>query len=302
MLTQSIGEFRIDRVVESEGAYAPVAFLLPDFDEQVLKRLSAEEWLRPDFLAADNTLIMSFHSFVVRTPTLNILIDTCVGNDKERPSRPDWHRRRSTEFPERLAALGLQPEDIDVVMCTHLHADHVGWNTVLRDGRWVPTFPRARYLFARREYDFWESRHRDALQRGLPALNHGSFADSVLPVVEAGQADFIGSGHDIAPGLRIDETPGHTPGTSVLIAQSGSQRALFTGDVFHTPVQIAVPAWSSRFCEDPKLSASSRSQLLESVCDTDAVIMAAHFPGPTAGRVESEPGGSMRWRCLHCAT
>ena len=109
MLTQSIGEFRIDRVVESEGSYAPVAFLLPDFDEQVLKRLSAEEWLRPDFLAADNTLIMSFHSFVLRTPRHTILIDTCVGNDKERPHRPGWHRQRYA-YLEGLARLGLKPE------------------------------------------------------------------------------------------------------------------------------------------------------------------------------------------------
>lgn len=300
MLTQTLGEVRIDRVLESEGSYGPMAFLLPGFRRDTLTELGADAWLRPDFLTAEDHAVMSFHSFVVRTPKLTILVDTCVGNDKDRPERPNWHRRRSPDYLERLGALGLSPSDIDVVMCTHLHADHVGWNTVLRDGRWVPTFPRARYLFSSTELAHWERLHSEALSNGGAVPNHGSYADSVLPVVEAGQAELIGPGHDIGPGLRIDSLPGHTPGNSVLKVNGGAKRAIFTGDVLHTPVQIAVPNWSSRFCDDPTLSAVSRSRLLEEVCDSGALVMAAHFPGPTAGTVEGAGGGRMRWRCAHC--
>ncbi len=301
MVSQSVGEFRIDRVVESEGPFAPVGSLLPGFDRAALSGTGADSWLRPGFLTEDDTVVMSFHSFVIRAPQLNILVDACVGNDKERPHRPAWNKRRSNDYLDRLSALGLAPEDIDVVMCTHLHADHVGWNTVLRDGRWVPTFPKARYLFSRVELEHWARLHREALAAGSPIPNHGSYADSVLPVVEAGRAELIGPGHDIAPGLRIESLPGHTPGNSVLRATSGSARAVFTGDVLHTPVQVAVPSWSSRFCEDPALSADSRKRLLDEVCDTGTLVMAAHFPSPTAGVVESSSGGGMRFRCLHCA-
>lgn len=301
MVTQTLGEFRVDRVVESEGPFAPVTSLLPGFDRATLSSLGADDWLRPDFLTDDDIVVMSFHSFIVRKSGLTVLVDACVGNDKDRPHRPAWHQRRSTDFMDQFKALGLGPEDIDVVMCTHLHADHVGWNTVLRDGRWIPTFPRARYLFSQEELAHWETLHREALASGAPAPNHGSYADSVLPIVEAGRAELIGPNHDIAPGLRIDALPGHTPGNSVLKLQGAGGRAIFTGDVLHTPVQVAVPEWSSRFCEDPVLSARSRASLLNEVCDSNTLIMAAHFPAPTAGVVESGSSGQMRWRCTHCA-
>jgi glyoxylase-like metal-dependent hydrolase (beta-lactamase superfamily II) len=240
MLTQPLGEFRIDRVLESEGTFAPAKVLMPQFNPVMLAQAEADAWLRPQFLTADDALVMGFQSFVIRTGRLTILIDGCVGNDKERPQRETWHRRRSSAYLDQLTALGLSPDDIDVVMCTHLHADHVGWNTVLKDGRWVPTFPRARYLFSRTEYEFWEAAHRAALAAGGPPTNHGSFADSVLPVVEAGRAELVGDGHEVCAGVRIDAAPGHTPGNSVIAVQSGGQRALLTGDVIHTPVQIAV--------------------------------------------------------------
>lgn len=300
MVTQAFGEFTIDRVVESEGPFAPVSMLLPQFDAGRLAAAGADGWLRPQFLTADDTLVMSFQSFVIRRAGLTILVDGCVGNDKERPNRSSWHRRTSSDYLDRLSALGLSPIDIDVVLCTHLHADHVGWNTVLRDGRWVPTFPRARYLFARTEYDFWERGHRQAVAHGGEAINHGSFADSVLPVVEAGQAELVGDGHELTPGVRIESVPGHTPGNSVIAINGGGRRALLTGDVIHTPIQVAVPEWSSRFCEDPTQSAESRHRLLEHVCGSGTILWPAHFPSPTAGLVEESGGGRMRYRCLGC--
>ena len=300
MVTQTLGEFRIDRVVESEGAFAPASMLMPGFDPAVLAAAQADNWLRPQFLTADDSLVMSFQSFVIRTGRLTVLVDGCVGNDKERPNRESWHRRQSSAYLDQLGALGLSPADIDVVLCTHLHADHVGWNTVLKDGRWVPTFPRARYLFSRTEYDFWERAHREALAAGGPPTNHGSFADSVLPVMEAGRAELVGDGHEVCAGLRIDAAPGHTPGNSVIAVNSGGKRALLTGDVIHTPVQVAVTQWSSRFCEDAAQSAECREGLLRHACDSGTLLFASHFPSPTAGVVESAGGGRMRFRCLGC--
>ena len=300
MVTQALGEIRIDRVVESEGGFAPASVVMPQYDRAVLERDQADAWLRPRFMTADDILIMSFQSFVIRTGSLTILVDGCVGNDKERPRRETWHRRSSTAWLDQLAAIGLSPSDIDVVLCTHLHADHVGWNTVLRDGRWVPTFPRARYLFTRTEYDYWERAHRASLAAGDPPTNHGSFADSVLPVMEAGRAELVGDGHEVCAGVRIEPAPGHTPGNSVISVWGGGQRALITGDVVHTPVQIAVPQWSSRFCEDAEQSAECRERLLRHTCDSGTLLFAAHFPAPTAGWVESAGGGRMRFRCVDC--
>ncbi len=300
MVSQALGEIRIDRVVESEGAFAPASIVMPQFDRKVLERDQADAWLRPRYITDDDVLIMSFQSFVIRSAGLTILVDGCVGNDKERPNRPTWHRRTSTAWLDQLASLGLSPDDIDVVLCTHLHADHVGWNTVLRDGRWVPTFPRAQYLFAKAEYNHWEREHRASLAKGGPLTNHGSFADSVLPVMEAGQAELVGDGHEVCAGVRIEAAPGHTPGNSVISVSSGGQRALITGDVVHTPVQIAVPQWSSKFCEDPQESAQCRERLLRHTCDTGTLLFAAHFPTPTAGWVESSSGGRMRFRCVDC--
>jgi glyoxylase-like metal-dependent hydrolase (beta-lactamase superfamily II) len=294
MSTLAIGAFTIDRVVESEGPFAPAAFILPRFDARVVEQQA--DWLRPDFLDAEDRLVMSFQSHVLRTGRQNILIDACVGDDKERPLRASWHRQRSG-WLQALSRAGLQPEQIDMVCCTHLHADHVGWNTCLRDGRWVPTFPRARYLFARREYAHWEAAHQKAVAEGVALPNHGSFADSVLPVVEAGRALWVDDGHEVDHGVWIEAAPGHTPGNVVLHARSGSAHGLFSGDVLHTPVQLADLTWSSRFCDDPVQSAVTRQRLVDAVADTSTILMPAHFPGAIGGRVVTGHGG-LRWqRC-----
>lgn len=292
MTTLALGAFRIDRVVESQGPFAPASFILPRFDPA---RVDARaSWLRPDYLDAQDRLVMSFHSHVLRTGRLNILIDACVGDDKERPLRPGWHRQRSG-WLQALQRAGLQPEDIHIVCCTHLHADHVGWNTCLRDGRWVPTFPNARYLFARREYAHWEAAHRQAVAAGAELPNHGSFADSVLPVVEAGRALMVDDGHEIDHGVWMEPAPGHTPGNIMLHAHSGAAHGLFCGDVLHTPVQLVDPGWSSRFCADPVQSAVTRHRVVQSVADTDTLVMPAHFPGAVGGRIVGEAAG-LRWR------
>ena len=278
---QLIGDISVTRVVESEGAFAPVDFLLPGFTNELLQ---ANRWLQPSFVDDANRVMMSFHSYVLRTPRHTILVDSCVGNGKERPLRPQWHRQEF-DFLDRLARAGVKPEEIDFVFCTHLHADHIGWNTRLRDGIWVPTFPRARYLFARREYEHWERMHREALAKGEDVPNHGSFSDSVLPVMEAGQADLVESDHQIEDGVHLEAAYGHTPGACMLHARSRDQHGVFAGDVMHTPVQLADPGLSSRFCSDPLQSARSRLTLCERYADTASILFTGHFPSPSAARL-----------------
>ena len=278
---QLIGDIPVARVVEAEGAFAAVDFLLPAFDSSILQK---SPWLKPAFVDEQNRVMMSFHSYVIRTPNHTVFVDGCVGNDKERPLRPVWHRQQG-DFLSRLAAAGVQPEEIDVVFCTHLHADHVGWNTQLRDGRWVPTFPNARYLFSKVEYQHWEREHRAALARGEPAPNHGSFADSVLPVMDARQADLVAGDHEIEAGLQLEPAPGHTPGGCLLHVRNRGAHGIFSGDVIHTPVQLADPGLSSRFCSDPVLSAKTRTKLLERIAGTPSILFTGHFPAPSASKI-----------------
>jgi len=280
MKTIGIGDIRIDRVVESESPLFDPPFLFPDATAEAVER--ERSWLEPHFIdPVSKKLIMSFHSYLVRTPNHTILVDACVGNDKERPHRAFWHRLQ-TPYLSDLAAFGVAPGDVDFVMCTHLHIDHVGWNTRLLDGRWVPTFPNAKYIFARKEYEYWERLHHS---KPAEPVNHGSFADSVLPVVEAGRAVLVEMDHEIDPRLRLAPAPGHTPGNVMINLVSNGTRAVLCGDTIHHAIQMAHPEWSSRFCEDATLSRQTRTRLIEGLADTDTLLLPAHFPNPCAGRV-----------------
>jgi glyoxylase-like metal-dependent hydrolase (beta-lactamase superfamily II) len=288
MRTQAFGGMTIDRVIESEGPFFKLDFLLPEAPPDLLA--ANADWLAPVFVEpASGMLRLSFHAFVIRTRHHTILVDGCIGNDKERPLRPHWHRQKFP-FLERLAAIGVAPEQVDFVLCTHLHADHVGWNTRLRDGRWVPTFPNARYVFAKTEYEYWEREHRAALAAGGEPPNHGSFADSVLPVVEAKRADLVADDHAIDDGVWLEGAAGHTPGTVVIHARGGGKTgresdAVFLGDIIHSAAQFAAPTLSSRFCADAAASRRTRCGLIERFAERDTLILAAHFPTPTAGRI-----------------
>lgn len=283
MKPQQIGAFRVDRVLESESPYFALDFLLPGAPPDLIA--ANADWLKPRFVdPADDRLILAFQSFVLRTGRHTILIDSCTGNDKNRPQRPHWHMQKHP-FLDRMRAIGVAPEAVDFVFCTHLHADHVGWNTTLENGRWVPTFPNARYVFARREYEHWEKAHRETVAAGGEPLSHGSFADSVLPVVEAGRAVFVESDHELETGVHLEPAYGHTPGNCVLHAANNGAHAVFIGDVMHTAAQLANPALSSRFCSDPVESAKTRKALIERHAETDTILLACHFPTPVAGRI-----------------
>jgi len=246
-------------------------------------------WMEPlHYDAASGRIALSMHSWLVRTPRSTILIDGCVGNDKDRPTRPAWHHL-DIPYLERLAQLGVAPEQVDYVMCTHLHADHVGWNTRLLDGRWVPTFPNAKYVISRKDHDDWVER----LAAAGEAKGHHmqSFVDSVLPVVEAGQALLVDDGFELDGALTVEPAPGHTPHHVAIWLRSGASRGVFTGDVIHHPIQVYHPQWSCMGCEDPDVATATRLRVLHDCAEHGALLLPGHFMAPHAARIVEKDGG-----------
>jgi glyoxylase-like metal-dependent hydrolase (beta-lactamase superfamily II) len=276
------GPFEIHKVVDLDRHVQAPEFILRGVTPSAFRatRTAADARFTDPATASP---ILSFHSYLVRSPAGTLLVDTCVGNHKERPGIAEWHLREG-DYLARLAAAGVAPEAVDFVCCTHLHADHFGWNTRLEDGRWVPTFPNARYLFAADEVAYWEAFHR--LEPGN--LYEPGWVDSVLPVMEAGLVERVRGDHEIAPGIRLRPAPGHTPGNVVIELDDGRLRAVMSGDVIHHPVQIERWQWSSQFCLDPDAARVQRHALLERIAGTGTVLLAAHFAGPTAVRVLPE--------------
>jgi len=273
MHPQSLGRLRITAVVERAGPTRPT-WLLPDATPEALA--CHREWLAPHFLDEKDRFLQSIHAFVVRTPELTALVDTCVGNDKDRGGRQPFHMMQTT-FLQDLAAAGVAPESVDLVLCTHLHVDHVGWNTRLDNGRWVPTFPRARHLFGRREFEHWSGEKDEDTRRIM--------ADSVQPVLDAGLAQLVDMDHRISSELWLEPTPGHTPGHVSLRLRSGDADAVITGDLMHHPVQIAEPHWGSNFDTDVELARKTRRMFCERYADSAVTVLGTHFHHPTAGRI-----------------
>ena len=279
------GPFEILRVLEFLWSEREPDFLLTGVSRRDI--LATRTGRDPAFVDPESGLLyMSFHSLVVRTPAGVLLVDTCVGNHKDRPMLPEWHQQ---EWPylERLARAGLTPGDIDFVCCTHLHGDHVGWNTRLVDGSWVPTFPNARYLFARSEIEYWHAHHESDPE----SIYRRPWQDSVLPVIAAGLADTVADDAEILPGICLRPAPGHTPGNVVIELDDGREQAVMSGDVIHHPVQIERPDWCSNFDLDQPPAEQSRRELLARVADSGTWVMGAHFAGPAALRIEAADDG-----------
>lgn len=287
-LTLNLGDMRIDRIVEQE---------LPGFDAfEFFPNLSREDFeanrkmLEPNALQAGTDLmVFTMQSFVVRAGGLTILIDSCIGNDKDRPTRPLWHFKTDTTYMDALAAAGLAVEDIDVVMCTHLHPDHVGWNTKLEDGRWVPTFPNARYAFSKKELAYWTE------QNAKQPIGH--FVDSVLPIVEAGRTELVASDHELTHGVQLLPTPGHTPDHFSVKLSSGGDAAIVTGDLLHSPLQCACTHLHSRPDVDRVQGAATRNAFMDRYAETDTLIAATHFPSPSFGHL-TRSGDAFGYRYL----
>lgn len=287
-----IGDMRIDRLVEIAALPLEKAFLFGNVTDEVIAE--NRSWLDERFIEPETgRFVMSHHSYLVRTPRWTAIVDTCCGNHKDRPGTPFWHQLNQP-YLENMQALGVRPEEVDYVMCTHLHVDHVGWNTRLIDGRWIPTFPRARYLMGKTEYAHWEREYRSN-----PGVNRGSFEDSVLPVVAAGQAEFVGSDHclfdDRAATMRFASAPGHTAGNLMIDLTGGQDHAVMSGDVIHHPIQCAAPWLANAADFDPAAALATRIALLERLADTPSVLLTGHFPAPTAGRVVRH-GPAFRFR------
>jgi glyoxylase-like metal-dependent hydrolase (beta-lactamase superfamily II) len=273
MLSWRIGDVKVTRVVELE-ATGGTKFLLPQatYDEVL-----GIDWLHPHFCDERGKLKMSIHALVVETPSRRMVVDTCLGNDKEGRKAPTWNNL-SGPFLSDLAAAGYARERIDTVMCTHLHVDHVGWNTMLVDGKWVPTFPNARYLMGRAEFDYWRSQQTD------PELQL-VFADSVKPVFEAGLVDLVEPDHQVCEEVSFVPTLGHTPGHVSIRISSRGEEALITGDFVHHPCQMARPDWAATVDYDQAASTETRRDVFGRLAGTPTLVIGTHFAGPTAGRV-----------------
>ena len=271
-----LGDLEIHRVIEQEGPIFDPLDFFPALTAETLEANRA--WLEPEAIdPATGKLRLCIQSYVVRTPHHTILVDSCVGNHKPRPGRPFWDMKSDDTWERNLAAAGVAVQDIDYVMCTHMHVDHVGWNTRLEDGRWVPTFPRARYVFAAAELAHWEAEHAKAPN---PVLE-----DSVLPIVAAGRAELVATDAALGDHVRLVPTPGHTPGHFAVEFGKGETVAVLTGDLIHSPLQARYPELSMRADTDQAQSAATRRRFLECHCDTGRLVCTAHFPSPSTGHV-----------------
>ena len=278
MLCWQVGRVKITRIVEMDLP-VPATMFLPQATPEELRKLP---WLYPHFVSDDDSILkMSVHALLVEASGLKLVVDTCVGNDRPRGITGD--QPLSTPFLEHLGEAGWSRNGVDAVICTHLHVDHVGWNTMLESGKWVPTFPKARYLIGRREYEYWLT-HDDAEQQTM-------LGDSVKPIFDAGLAELVETDHVISPEIRLTPSIGHTPGHVSVLIESEGERAAITGDIAHHPVQIAHPDWPlggpGEF--DAKAAARTRSRLFTEWADQQIgqpiLVIGTHFPAPTAGHV-----------------
>jgi len=279
-----IGSISVHCVHETAGPLLHAQKFFPAMTDEMFA--AAKRALPQGNLAADGAVILSFHSYLVRTGRYNILVDACCGNDKVRPHRPAFSNL-NTNYLETLAAAGCRPEDIDFVMCTHLHWDHVGWNTKLLNGEWVPTFPNAKYVMSRKEYEYW-----DKLYASNPENVHRvAFEDSVQPLMRADRAVLVEDHFDFDTGVWLEPCIGHTPGQMVMNLSSGGDTGVMTGDVIHHRIQLAEPQLSCVADTDQDMSRQSRMALLEKHADTGNLIFPAHFPTPTFGSISSKAKG-----------
>ncbi len=274
----ALGDITIERIVEQEGPFFDVFEFFKDLDPEILRE--HRDWLHPVFVDVENSkLNLCIQSYILRTPHHTILVDSCVGNHKPRPARPMWDMMASDRYEKNFKASGLTFEDIDYVMCTHLHTDHVGWNTRLEDGRWVPTFPNARYVFADRELAFWSEKAATDPDSCLWVT------DSVLPIVDANKAEIVKSDHWLNDHVQLIPSPGHTiDHYSVLAGKTGAD-ALITGDMVHSPLQGRYPELGMFSDYDSAMAGRTRREIFGRFCDTSTLLCTAHFPSPSTARV-----------------
>ena len=273
-----IGDIKVTRVVEMEVGGGS-RFILPDAIRDACLPYS---WMQPHFMDDSGNLVMSIHALVIEVGERRIIVDTCIGNDKER-SIPNWSNLQ-TNFLKDMENIGYPVESIDTVLCTHLHVDHVGWNTRLVNGEWVPTFENARYLIGEDEWTYWDTNED-------PTSYGNVMDDSVRPVIEAGLVDLVSTSETIAPGIRLESTPGHTPGHVSVLLESRGEEAVITGDCIHHPCQITRTDWCSSADYDKDQGRATREKFLERLVETNVLVIGTHFATPTAGHIRHYPEG-----------
>jgi glyoxylase-like metal-dependent hydrolase (beta-lactamase superfamily II) len=279
----NVGKVKITKIVELEMT-GSTRFILPLATNEEIRKLP---WLIPDFANEEGRLKMSIHSLVVETPSRRIVVDTGLGNDKEGRKVPTWNNRKDA-FLETMTSAGFSPDSIDTVLCTHLHVDHVGWNTKLAGGQWVPTFGNARYVFGKTEYEHWRD-YRDEPDKVAV------FNDSVKPIVDAGKAELVASDARLADEITLIPTPGHSPGHISIHIKSDGEEGLLTGDVAHHPCQMAHLDWSSTADSDPVQSTVTRRELFSRFADTPTLVIGGHF---NAGHIRRD-GDAFKFMVWH---
>lgn len=284
------GDVTVAPIVEMELPLLEAAAFFPDWNEDAVE--PHREWMVPrHYDPASGKVVINIQSFLVRTPRHTILVDTCVGNRKRR--NREFFDDAAFPWMDRFLAAGATPEEIDFVLCTHMHVDHVGWNTRLKNGRWVPTFPNAKYIFARSELDFWLRQS----ERNLMTRTGDYVADSVIPILDARRELLVETDHQIDDGLTLEPLPGHTPGMVGLRISSGGREAVLCGDLMHHMIQCHIPGWSTIACADREAARATREAFLDRYAETDVTIVPSHFPNPTAGAIVP-CGGAFAFRYL----
>lgn len=283
----TVGRHRVHRIEEWQGRFAPPQMLFDGYEERAFAR--EVDGFTPDYVRGG--MIYGFlQSWLIEVDGQRVLFDTGAGNDKERPGIPIFGGLK-TDFMERLVAAGFEPSSIDVVICSHLHIDHVGWNTMLVEDKWVPTFPNARYVMPAIDRAVWDPAAAGFAALKGSAVNAAVFEDSVQPILDADRADLVEDGHEVLPGLVMRAAPGHTPGQMLLDMQAGGDRALFTADILHHPMQVIRPDWNSVYCEAGEQARDTRRAVLEDAAATGARIVPAHFGGSHSAFIAREGKG-----------
>ncbi|MGB1879730.1 MAG: MBL fold metallo-hydrolase [Gammaproteobacteria bacterium] len=271
MLQWKIGDTTITQLLEMSDSSGSIP-VLPDATPENLGQI---DWLKPHFVSPEGNLILNIQMLIIETPTRKMVVDTCIGNDKN--LNMDGWANLQLPFLDDLKQLGHDPDSIDTVICTHLHVDHVGWNTRRVGDKWVPTFPNARYLMVDREFEFWRDLEEDPFG--------DVFGESVAPVFDAGLADLVKSDHTVGDGVWFESTPGHTPGHVSVHIESQGEHAIISGDMMHHPCQIARPEWVTPFDADNEAAFATRKAFLERYADEPVLVFGTHFANPVAGRI-----------------